>query len=168
MSGFANAPIALPAGALDKVDPSLMAIETLVQAALRREQFRGASEQEFWAWLRTILVRQVMDGLRRSESRGTSLEGAQADLRIASREADPATEAERSDDVSALHRAVERLSEEEREIFCLYHRSDVPKPLVAAMMGIEETTLRQRAKRARIKLKEWLEGQTPDRRAGEE
>lgn len=138
-----------------KVDPSLAALETLVQAALRRDQFSGTTEQEFWAWLRTILVNQVISGLRRSECRNVSYEEA-GNCERATNRAGPAEEAEKAEEISALGQALEKLRPEERDLLCLYHRSDVPRALVAQLLGISEPALRKRAERARKRLKELM------------
>lgn len=135
-----------------KVDPSMAAMETLVQAALRRDQFRGTTEAEFWGWLRRILVNQVLEGLRRMEAHAAPLNVPAVAASIASREAEPAAAAQHNDQVTALYRAIEQLPEEDREIFCVYYRSDIPRPFVAAILGIKPEALRQRAHRVSARL----------------
>src|ERR1700693_1373702 len=47
-----------------KLDPSDVAQETLLRAHEKREQFRGQTEAEFAAWLRTILANYLTDAVR--------------------------------------------------------------------------------------------------------
>ena len=62
------------------MEPSDLVQQTLLEAYQKREQFRGASEGERAAWLRTILARNVADAMRaqgrlkRDASRERSLE----------------------------------------------------------------------------------------------
>ena len=63
-----------------RMDPSDLVQQTLLEAYQKREQFRGASDGERAAWLRTILARNVADAMRaqgrlkRDVSRERSLE----------------------------------------------------------------------------------------------
>jgi RNA polymerase sigma-70 factor (ECF subfamily) len=148
-----------------KIDPSLAALDALVQAALRRSQFRGTTREEFWAWLRTILVNQVREGLRRAECRNVSLDECRDAPEPSPPTQGPAAEAVRAEDVAALGRAIEQLPAEDRDLICLYHRSDVPRPLIAEMLGISDGSLRKRAERARKRLKELMSSpEDPDNR----
>jgi RNA polymerase sigma-70 factor (ECF subfamily) len=48
-----------------KIDPSDLVQETLIGANRNFAQFRGSSERELLAWLRTILARKLVDFVRR-------------------------------------------------------------------------------------------------------
>src|SRR5918912_742947 len=48
-----------------RLDPSDIAQETLLKAHERRDQFRGKTEGERIAWLRTILANTLTDAVRK-------------------------------------------------------------------------------------------------------
>src|SRR4051795_12137384 len=62
------------------LDPSDVVQQTLLKAHEKRDQFRGGSEGELMAWLRTILAHQLADlarkHARRLQGRERSLEAA--------------------------------------------------------------------------------------------
>jgi RNA polymerase sigma-70 factor (ECF subfamily) len=70
----------LPARLRQQFGASDIVQQTLLQAYRKREQFRGQSEAEFRAWLRTILARLLADAARRcgqgQAGRAQSLERA--------------------------------------------------------------------------------------------
>jgi RNA polymerase sigma-70 factor (ECF subfamily) len=70
----------LPARLRQQLGASDIVQQTLLQAHRKREQFRGHSDAEFRAWLRTILARLLADAARRCGSdhagRAQSLERA--------------------------------------------------------------------------------------------
>jgi RNA polymerase sigma-70 factor (ECF subfamily) len=138
----------------NKVDPSQAALEALIRAALHREQFRGNTREQLWAWLRKILVNQVLDGLGRKECQTASLDQS------AGRRSPPVPESaapvQQTEDALDLAWALGQLPEEDRELVCLYHRSDLPRPVIAEMLGLSEEVLRQRAFRARRRLQKLL------------
>ncbi len=47
-----------------RIDPSDLAQQTLLKAHQKQDQFRGKTEAERAAWLRTILANQMADALR--------------------------------------------------------------------------------------------------------
>jgi RNA polymerase sigma-70 factor (ECF subfamily) len=55
------------------VDPSEVAQQALLKAHAARDQFRGRTEQELAAWLRTILNNTLADALRASNRRPGSI-----------------------------------------------------------------------------------------------
>lgn len=48
----------------ERLDPSDVVQQTMLDAFQRREQFRGTTEAEWAAWLRQILVNNLVDALR--------------------------------------------------------------------------------------------------------
>jgi RNA polymerase sigma-70 factor, ECF subfamily len=55
---------ALPQGVREKVDESDIVQDTLLQACRDHAKFRGRSQEEFRAWLRSILKRKLCDVYR--------------------------------------------------------------------------------------------------------
>src|SRR5947207_14152007 len=53
-----------------KVDESDVVQQTFLVAHQKRDQFRGTTDAEYLAWLRTILARQLADALRKLQGRG--------------------------------------------------------------------------------------------------
>jgi RNA polymerase sigma-70 factor (ECF subfamily) len=133
-----------------KVDPSQAALEAIIRAALHREQFRGTTREQLWAWLRRILVNQVLDGLQRKEAQTASLDPSSPAVPEA------AGDARQTEEALDLAWALQQLPEEDRDLVCLYHRSDLPRPVIAEMLGVSEEVVRQRAFRARQQLKKLL------------
>src|SRR5262245_45649322 len=74
-----------------KVDPSDVAQEALLRAVEAQDQFRGQSEAERWAWLRSILASTLTDLVRRflaSRKRNVGLEESLDDaVRLSTEEA---------------------------------------------------------------------------------
>ncbi len=66
----------LPADLQQKLDGSDIVQETLLRAHEKWEQFRGTSDAQVAAWLRSILSRQLTDALRRfcADKRDVALE----------------------------------------------------------------------------------------------
>jgi len=48
-----------------RIDPSDLAQQTLLKAHEKQDQFRGKTDAERAAWLRTILANQMADALRK-------------------------------------------------------------------------------------------------------
>src|SRR5438067_13788033 len=70
----------LDPGLRSVLDPSDVVQQTLLKAHAKRDQFRGGSEGELLAWLRTILAHHLADlarkHARRLQGRERSLAGA--------------------------------------------------------------------------------------------
>jgi RNA polymerase sigma-70 factor, ECF subfamily len=68
-----------------RVDASDLVQQTLLDALERRDQFRGSSEGEFLAWLRTILSNNLIEALRPGQTgRSTELFSRRRDLSVVS------------------------------------------------------------------------------------
>lgn len=121
---------ARPAGKLDASD---LVQQTLLEAYQRREQFRGGSDGERAAWLRTILARNVADAMRaqgrqkRDASRERSLEHelAQSSVRLgewlAADGPTPSEHAQRHEQAVHLADALSRLPVDQREALVLHY-----------------------------------------------
>jgi RNA polymerase sigma-70 factor (ECF subfamily) len=110
----------------DKVDLSGVVQETLLDAFRAGEQFRGLSEAEKPAWLRTVLAHNLIDALdklrtgKRDVRRESPLEAAldESSARLAaylaSDESSPSQKAIRNEEASRLKEALGQLSEGRR------------------------------------------------------
>jgi RNA polymerase sigma-70 factor (ECF subfamily) len=112
-------------------DSSDVVQQTLLRAHERIDQFRGANEAEFLAWLRAILARQLADLARRAGQphweKKQSLEAAleQSSGRLASWLADeqpsPGEQVQRREELLRLAEALARLPEDQRTALELHH-----------------------------------------------
>jgi RNA polymerase sigma-70 factor, ECF subfamily len=116
-----------------RMDPSDLVQQTLLEAYQKREQFRGASEGERAAWLRTILARNVADAMRaqgrlkRDVSRERSLERelAESSARLgdwlAAEGPSPSEYAQRHEQAIRLADALVHLPIDQREALVLHY-----------------------------------------------
>jgi RNA polymerase sigma-70 factor (ECF subfamily) len=116
-----------------RIDPSDIVQQTLMEAFVKRDQFRGATSEELAAWLRRILARNVADALRaqgqqkRDVSRARSLEqqmeesSAQLGDWLACEQSTPSEHAQRHEQAILLADALARLPEHQREALILHY-----------------------------------------------
>ena len=116
-----------------KVDPSDIVQQTLLAAHRAADQFRGTTEEERQAWLRRILVRNLIRAARdqyrerRDATRELSLEQALAassarlgDL-LGSVESSPSHKAQRAERAIQVAAAIQNLGEAQREAIVLHY-----------------------------------------------
>jgi RNA polymerase sigma-70 factor (ECF subfamily) len=133
-----------------RVSPSDLVQETLARACQRFPQFRGTTEAEFLAWLRTILVHAVRTAVRdlaagkRDVRREISLHSALAALDNSSREFDralvsmassPSQQIDRREMSAVIADRLARLPEHYREIIVLRNLEGQPFEVIAQQMG---------------------------------
>jgi RNA polymerase sigma-70 factor (ECF subfamily) len=131
-----------------KVDASDVVQETFLEAHRNFGSFRGTSEAEFVAWLRSILAARVANLVRHfvgTQARDVRREeGLRADLDQSSRaldrvyfalESTPSQQVVRREQGVLLAAALARLPEEYREVVILRHLEELPFPEVARRMG---------------------------------
>jgi RNA polymerase sigma-70 factor (ECF subfamily) len=130
-----------------KLDPSDVAQQTLLEAVRSQDQFRGATDGERAAWLRTILARQLAHALRdfgrqrRDAARERSLEAALAESSaclgawLADGGPSPSEQAQRNEQAVRLAEAMERLPEDQREAVLLHYWQGQTTEQVADQMG---------------------------------
>lgn len=116
-----------------KVSPSDIVQQSLLQAHQHLDQFRGGTEAGLAAWLRRILVRNLIDTRRRYHSRKRdvsrerSLESAaersprSLECWTASEESSPSKRAEHEEQLLRLAKALARLPSEQRVVLELKH-----------------------------------------------
>ncbi len=116
-----------------RVDPSDVVQQTMLQAFQALPQFRGQTDQELAAWLRQILARTLAHQLRdqrrarRDPARERSL---QADLDtsshrletwLAAEQSSPSQQLQRSEQLLRLAQALQALPETQREAVILHY-----------------------------------------------
>ncbi|MEM1224567.1 MAG: sigma-70 family RNA polymerase sigma factor [Planctomycetota bacterium] len=114
-----------------KLDPSDLVQQTLLQALDSLPSFRGSTEQELQAWLRTILARNVARAsrdfarLRRDVDREVTESLEQSSVRLegflSARVSSPASQAMKSEQVLELCQAIENLPESQQHAINLHH-----------------------------------------------
>jgi len=131
-----------------KVDPADLVQETFLAAHRAWPEFRGTSERELVAWLRTILAARVANLARHyfgTQGRDVRLERElAAELDQSSRVLDhgllavqnsPSQEASRREQAVLLADTLGQLPEDYREVLILRHLEELTFPEVAERMG---------------------------------
>ena len=130
-----------------KADASDLVQETLLEAHRHFDIFRGGTEAEFAAWLRSILAGRLANHVRRfigAKQRDARLEQALAgelnksscilQQGLAAAISSPSEQAVRHEDALLLAEALERLPEHYRQVIILRHLEGLPFAEVAQMM----------------------------------
>ncbi len=129
-----------------KLDPSDVVQATLLQAHRARDQFRGRSEGERVAWLRTILAGELARASRdlgrgkRDVDRERSLERAleQSSQRLeqwlAADDSSPGERAERNEELACLGESLATLPDDQREALELHYLHGWPLAEIAARL----------------------------------
>jgi RNA polymerase sigma-70 factor (ECF subfamily) len=127
-----------------KLDPADLVQQTMTRALERREQFRGASDEQRAAWLRTLLAHVMVDALRkhaRPDGAERSLEAAleQSSARLeallAADQTSPSGRVEKHERLVRLADAMEALPEDQRRSIELKHLQGLPLVDVARQMN---------------------------------
>jgi RNA polymerase sigma-70 factor (ECF subfamily) len=128
-----------------ELDPSDVVQQTLLKAHERLEQFRGQTDGELRAWLRTILANNLADAVRKfgrqKGDRALSLEAAleqssaKLEAMLASEESSPSQGALRAERLVGLAEGLARLTDEQRTAVELHYLSGLSVPDVATQMG---------------------------------
>jgi RNA polymerase sigma-70 factor (ECF subfamily) len=154
-----------------KLDASDVVQQTLLQAHANREQFRGATEAEWLAWLRSILANTLAGAARRfgAEARDLARERAlAADLEqsssrleamLAADQTSPSEQAVRQEEVLNLARALACLSADEQQVVELRHLKGLAVGDIAQRIGRSRTAVAGLLFRALKKLRRLLQEQ---------
>jgi RNA polymerase sigma-70 factor (ECF subfamily) len=151
-----------------QVDPSDVVQEALLKAHARHDQFRGRTEVERAAWLRTILANTLTDALRKYARRGgdqqLSLEAAveessaRLEQWLQTNDPSPATQVERQEHLLRLAAALARLPDDQRLAVELRHLQGCPVPEVSQLMGRSVASVAGLLRRGLQALREQMEG----------
>lgn len=156
-----------------RIDPSDVVQQTLVDAWRGHEDFRGTTQAERLAWLRTILKRTLMrydrDQLqtaKRGRGREQQLQAALDRDSIAleqlaiGREPNPRSVADRAEQTLQLAAALDQLPSDYREVLSLRHIDGLSHEQIAKRLGRSTAATRMLWIRALEKLKH-VYGQSP-------
>ena len=130
-----------------KLDPSDIVQQAILQAHERREQFRGATEGEWLAWLRRVLANVLSTAVRRFDAqardlaRERSLEAelerssSRLEILLAADQSSPSERAVRGEELLRLARALARLPDDQRQVVELHYLNGLPVAEVAQRIG---------------------------------
>jgi len=127
-----------------KMDPADLVQQTLTRALERREQFRGATDEQRAAWLRTLLAHSMVDALRkhaRPKGAERSLElaleqsSARLEFFLTADQTTPSGRVEKQERLIRLANALAALSEDQRLAIELKHLQGLPLIEVAKQMN---------------------------------
>jgi RNA polymerase sigma-70 factor (ECF subfamily) len=131
------------------------------------EEVRPATARDFYRLAALQIRRELLDlarhyaGPQGIGARHESVAGAPDASRPAADPADSTHDPGRLAQWTEFHRQVDRLPDEEREVFDLLHYQDLPHAEAAQLLGISEATLRRRWLAARLKLQELMQQDMP-------
>jgi RNA polymerase sigma-70 factor (ECF subfamily) len=149
-----------------KADPSDVVQDTLWEAHQAFGEFDGRDEAAFAAWLRKILVRNVVDLARRykTSARDVSREEPWDPGQIVKRihklslsQTSPSQSAQRRELGVVLADALAELSADHRQVIMLRNLQDLPWAEVAKQMGRSDEAVRKLWTRALVQLKPLIE-----------
>jgi RNA polymerase sigma-70 factor (ECF subfamily) len=154
-----------------KVDAADLVQETLLKAHRSFQDFRGQTEAELTAWLRTILANDVANlirhylgtqgrDVRRERPLAEELEESSRihDQGLFALSSSPSQRAARREEAVLLANALKQLPEDYSEVIVLRHLEGLPFPEVAARMGRSVDSVEKLWIRALARLRRLLEG----------
>jgi RNA polymerase sigma-70 factor (ECF subfamily) len=156
-----------------KLDPSDVVQETLLKAHEKQEQFRGAGEEEWTAWLRRILANTMIDGLRRFGGEGRDVgreqplesvleqSSARLEAMLAADTANsPPQRTIHQEQLLRLAAALEQLPADQRTAVEMHHLQAQPLEAIAAQMGKTKSAVGGLLRRGMSKLRQLLDEST--------
>jgi RNA polymerase sigma-70 factor (ECF subfamily) len=156
-----------------KLDPSDVVQETLLKAHQGLDGFRGRTDAEMAAWLRTILANTLADALRRFQAgaRDVGLEmslkeaveqsSARLEAWLVAEQSSPQERAIHQEQLVALAEALAQLPEDQRRAVELRHLGGCTVGEVAEQMGRSKEAVAKLLLRGVARLRQILDG--PDK-----
>lgn len=157
-----------------KLDASDVAQQTLLEAHLHRDQFRGRTEAEIMAWLRQILAHNLSDALRglargkRDVSRERSLQeamdrsSARLEDWIAADQSTPSMRAERHEQLLRLAATMGRLPEDRRAILLMRYCQGMSVAEISEATGRTLKSVAGLLQRGLIQVREFMQESSDD------
>jgi RNA polymerase sigma-70 factor (ECF subfamily) len=159
--------------AQQELDPNLRAKggasdivqETFLEAQHAFQNFQGKSDEELRAWLRRILLNNLGDFTRRyrhtdmravAREVGLNGEGSSAPLgaNLAAETSTPSAHALEQEEAELLEQAVDRLSEDYRQVILLRYRQELSFEEIGERMNRSPAAVRKLWARAMVRLRE--------------
>ena len=145
----------------DEMEADVVTQDTFVKAYYRLRDFEGRSELE--TWLTRIAINRSRDSLRTNRRWVPFAQSADDDNVLPMDPADERPDAERevasTQMAEAIGRAIDKLSGQQKTVFCLRHYENLPLEEIAGMLGLKSGTVRAHLFRAvhkvRAELEEW-------------
>jgi RNA polymerase sigma-70 factor (ECF subfamily) len=151
-----------------RIDPSDVVQEAQLEVVRRMDDFLRRRPMPFHLWVRRTAYERLLDlrrhhrRARRSVDRETALPDRSSLLLVRPLLAggpSPSQQLEARELADRVARAVERLSEADREILLMRHGEGLPFEEIACLAGIEPAAARKRFGRALIRLQTALSAQ---------
>jgi RNA polymerase sigma-70 factor (ECF subfamily) len=149
-----------------RLDPSDLVQESLLKAHERWAQFRGHSEAEVAAWLRTILAHTLADAVRKFTRQQGNLErsleaaieqsSSHLEVWLAINDAGPGQQTLRNEELFRLAAALNRLPDDQRVALELHHLQASSVPAIGRLMGKSNAAVAGLLRRGLKKLRELL------------
>jgi RNA polymerase sigma-70 factor (ECF subfamily) len=152
-----------------KVDASDVVQQALLKAHEDRDQFKGESEQQLVAWLKTILKNRLIDmarhwkGQKRDIDRDVNLQQKvddsfrRVDDWLAMSQTSPSMAAQGNEALLLLSTAVEKLPDDLREVVVMHHLQGMKLVEISKAVGCDETTVGRRLFRGMKQLGQLME-----------
>lgn len=152
----------------ERLDPSDLVQQTLLDAHTKRDQFRGENSAEAAGWLRQILARNLIDAYRRhghakrdvgrEHSLERELEASSIRLGswLAAKESSPSQEAARHEQAVQLAAALAALPDAQREALVLQNWHGCSLAQIAEQMGRSPAAVAGLIKRGLKQMRETL------------
>jgi RNA polymerase sigma-70 factor, ECF subfamily len=152
----------LPGNLRGQVDPSDVVQNTLLKAHEHFGQYRGASEAELAAWLRSILRNAMIDAVRRVTREPQLIHAIEqssshVEALFTSDGSTPSEQAVRHEELERLAQALERLPEDQRTAVQLQQIQDYSVGEIAKLMGRSTTAVGGLLKRGMRGLRELMQ-----------
>lgn len=153
-----------------KIDLSGVVQQTLLEAHHARPQFQGQTEAHVFRWLRRILLRNLVDEVRKlrrakyDATREQSLEAvldasaARLEASLVDGHSSPSEQAERNEHATRLVEALAELPDEQREAVIQHHLQSQTLAEVAQAMGKSKEAVAGLVQRGIRKLRDLLKG----------
>lgn len=151
-----------------KLDPSDIVQETLLKAHEKRDQFRGQTDEERAAWLRSILANTLLDVARKYGAQGRdvtaerSLEAAlnessvRLERMLATDASTPEQQAVHEEELLRLADGLAQLPDDQRTALELKHLGGYSVEAIAQEMGRSKTAIGGLLRRGVKRLRELL------------
>jgi RNA polymerase sigma-70 factor (ECF subfamily) len=144
-----------------KLDPEDMVQQTCLEAVAKWGQFTGTMEQQCKAWVRQILLHNILDEIRKSGREVTLELVNQSSVRLleslAAAHSSPSQRAARNEELDRLAEALLQLTDEQQQAVILHHLHGLKLADVAETLGRKLPATAGLIHRGLKRLKEILE-----------